>query len=145
MEKWLKNSHEILCENSCRIVYMVQPSFDWNFECVYMHVSRCILLQMTNHWLISEQKSGGCMVPELLNSVVIGTNYFPSSVYGSILRLVHLWSWHNYSSSTSNTDTATTELVPVYLLIRAGNLPRRRPFTSDLIGQIVNEHTPAHA
>lgn len=31
---------------------------------------------------ISEQKSGGCMVPELLNLVVIGTNSFPSSVYG---------------------------------------------------------------
>lgn len=33
----------------------------------------------------------------------------PSSAYWSTLRLVHLWSWHNYSSPASNPDTATTK------------------------------------
>lgn len=59
VHQWLKSHHELLSENRCKTVYKVQliALFWVKFWITYMHVSRCFVLQMTNYWLKSQNRS----------------------------------------------------------------------------------------
>lgn len=110
------------------------------WRCMCACVKVCFVANDKSLTQISEQKVWQLHDSKIASFSGCSCQFFPSicSAVPSKLvnphRLVHLWAWCNYSSTTANPDTATTEgLLFLCLSSKAGNLfqqaPSRPPLT----------------